>query len=29
MENDQIEIKDGIYQPEAGKEDHPVVEISW
>jgi formylglycine-generating enzyme required for sulfatase activity len=29
MENAQIEIKDGIFQPETGKGDHPVVEISW
>jgi len=29
MENAQIEIKNGVYQPEADKADHPVVEVSW
>ncbi len=29
MENAQIEIKNGTFQPETGKADHPVVEISW
>jgi Tol biopolymer transport system component/formylglycine-generating enzyme required for sulfatase activity/pimeloyl-ACP methyl ester carboxylesterase len=29
MENAQIEIKNGIFQPENGKDNHPVVEVSW
>jgi formylglycine-generating enzyme required for sulfatase activity len=29
MENAEIEIREGIFQPEFGKADHPVVEVSW
>jgi formylglycine-generating enzyme required for sulfatase activity len=29
MENAQIEIKDGIFLPETGKDKYPVVEVSW
>lgn len=29
VENAQIELRDGLFQPESGKADHPVVEISW
>ena len=29
IENAQVEIFDGVFRPEAGKEDHPVVEVSW
>ena len=29
IENAQIEMKNGIFQPEAGKSDYPAVEVSW
>jgi len=29
IENAQIDLKDDLFQPEAGKADHPVVEVSW
>jgi formylglycine-generating enzyme required for sulfatase activity len=27
--NAQIDLKDDVFQPEAGKADHPAVEVSW
>jgi len=29
MENAQVEIRDDMFQPEVGKAEHPVVEVSW
>jgi uncharacterized protein (DUF885 family)/formylglycine-generating enzyme required for sulfatase activity len=29
MENAQVEYVDGMFRPEAGKANHPVVEVSW
>jgi tetratricopeptide (TPR) repeat protein len=29
IENDFIERRDGIWQPKIGKEDYPVIEVTW